>query len=177
MAGELQFPYVTGKTVYFLIRNSVGSIWNGAAFEAYSTGSFTNYDIAATEQGTASGYYTGTFPATSLGTYFVTAKEQAGGSPAETDQDVGYGSVQWSGTAILTANTLADAILKRDFSTITGEAQRSVINALRKLINKFDLVTNTPNLTVFKEDDVTEAYQQTVTTSTTASPVTGLDTV
>lgn len=33
MAGEMQFPYVTAKTVYFLIRNSVGSIWNGAAFD------------------------------------------------------------------------------------------------------------------------------------------------
>lgn len=100
MASELQTDYLTGKTVYFLLRNSTGSIWNGAAFEAYATLNYATYDILATEQGTASGYYTANMPAVAAGVYYVVAKEQAGGAPAETDITVGTGRIEWDGAAV-----------------------------------------------------------------------------
>ena len=68
------------------------------------------------------------------------------------------------------------AYLKVDQSGVTGEATRSPINASRKLTNKWDMVTNSGYLTVFKEDDSTEAYKQAVTTLSGALPVTSLDT-
>lgn len=68
------------------------------------------------------------------------------------------------------------AYLKVDQSGVTGEATRSPINASRKLTNKWDMVTNSGYLTVFKEDDATEAYKQAVTTLSGAPPVTSLDT-
>jgi len=98
MANELQTDYITGRTVYFLLRNSTGSVWNGAAFETYVTANYTTYDIAATEQGTASGYFQGNMPSLDPGIYYITAKERAGGAPAETDITVGTGVVQWNGS-------------------------------------------------------------------------------
>lgn len=102
MAAEIQFDSVSGRNCYVQVRNSVGQIWNtaGAAFEAYATGSIADYDIAATEQGTASGIYTASMPAAAAGVYTVVAKERSGGAPAEADVTVGVGEIAWSGTAV-----------------------------------------------------------------------------
>lgn len=70
---------------------------------------------------------------------------------------------------IPTANDNADALLKRDWTTITGEAARSVLNALRKLRNKVSF-NGTDTLTVTKEDDTTTAYTQAVTVDDTQDP-------
>ncbi len=67
-------------------------------------------------------------------------------------------------------------ILKADFSGVTGEAARSLINANRKLIDKWDTTTNSGKLTVFKEDDTTQAYTQNLTTQSGANPIVSLKT-
>lgn len=69
---------------------------------------------------------------------------------------------------------LIDALLKRDLTAVTGEAARSPLNALRKLMNKWSITGAT--LTIFKEDDTTSAYTQAITTSAGADPIVGLDT-
>ncbi len=68
---------------------------------------------------------------------------------------------------------IADALLKRDWTAVTGEAARSVLNALRFLRNKWSVASGT--LTVTKEDDTTSAWTGTVTTDSGAEPVTGVD--
>lgn len=68
---------------------------------------------------------------------------------------------------------IVDALLKRDFAAITGEAARSMINALRFLRNKWSLSGAT--LTVTKEDDAATAWTSTVTTSGAAQPITSND--
>jgi hypothetical protein len=75
--------------------------------------------------------------------------------------------------ALPTATENADALLKRDWTSVTGEASRSVLNALRFLRNKWSLSGTT--LTVTKEDDSTSAYTATVTTDAAAEPITGSD--
>lgn len=75
--------------------------------------------------------------------------------------------------ALPTANANADALLKRDWTTITGEAARSVLNALRFLRNKWSISGTT--LTVTKEDDATAAWTATVSTDAAADPITGND--
>ena len=108
MAAELQAIATTGRTVYFLIRNSTGSIWNGTAFEAYVTASYGNYDVVAPEQGTASGFYTAAFPtAITAGSYSIVAKIQSGGSPAEGDVTAAEGNFDWTGTAPTTLSDTA----------------------------------------------------------------------
>lgn len=98
MAGIIDLGGVTGKTIYFIVRNSSGQVWNGAAFEIFNASNWATYDIAATEQGT-SGYYSATFPATiTAGKYTIVAHRQVGGSPATTDPVFGVGIYYWNGT-------------------------------------------------------------------------------
>lgn len=71
-----------------------------------------------------------------------------------------------------TALQNADALLKRDWTAVTGEASRSVLNALRFLRNKWTIATGT--LTVTKENDTTAAWTGTVTTAPN-DPVNSID--
>lgn len=134
----MQTDYLAGKTVYFLLRNATGSIWNGAAFEAYVTANYTTYDIAGVEQGTASGYYVGTMPAASAGVYYSVAKEQIGGAPAETDITVGTGSIQWDGTSVLSLSGVPTAtqITAIAAGVLAGtiETGRTLVEALRLIL-------------------------------------------
>ena len=70
-------------------------------------------------------------------------------------------------------NEIADAILKRDWALVTGEASRSILNALRFLRNKWSITSSI--LTVTKEDDVSIAWASNVSSDGAASPVTGSD--
>jgi len=100
MAQEVQIPYgITGQTLYFRVYNSVSQIYNGTSFETYSSGQYADYVRTATEQG-ASGIYVGDMPAVSAGVYGVVALLQAGGSPAESDEIVSEGSIDWTGTEV-----------------------------------------------------------------------------
>lgn len=69
--------------------------------------------------------------------------------------------------------SIADAVLKRDWTAVTGEAARSMLNALRFLRNKWSVAGVT--LTITKEDDVTSAWTSALTTDATAAPVTSSD--
>lgn len=86
-----------------------------------------------------------------------------------------HGSDVYVGT-IDQASILAivDSLLKRDMSAISGEAARSLLNAIRKLMNKWSILGTT--LTVTKEDDSTPAFTQTITVSPGADPISGLET-
>jgi len=79
---------------------------------------------------------------------------------------------QISYTAPPSAVAIADAILKRDFSAVSGEAARSMLNALRFSRNKWAIVGGV--LTVYKENDSTVAWTAPVTT-TAGDPVSGVD--
>lgn len=102
MAAELQVVNNSGTATYALVRNAVGQIWNGVAFEAYVTANYANYPINLTEQGSASGYFTGSFPSTTAGVYGIVYKTRAGGSPAESDATIAIeDAFQWSGIAVV----------------------------------------------------------------------------
>lgn len=73
--------------------------------------------------------------------------------------------------ALPTATENADALLKRDWNSVTGEASRSVLNALRFIRNKFSTSVTPGSVTIYKEDDTTVAYTKTVTTDATANPI------
>lgn len=112
MANEIQLAHnATGRTIYALIRNSTGSVWQTttSTFVTYATANLANYDIALTEQGTASRYYAGDMPALAAGVYSVSAFDRSGGAPAEGDTLVGVEDIEWSGTAVVTTSALATA--------------------------------------------------------------------
>ena len=58
----------------------------------------------------------------------------------------------------------------------SGLSGRNVVNAARKLTNKWDLSAVSGYLRVYQEDDVTVAYDQAVTSASGADPITSLDT-
>ena len=68
-------------------------------------------------------------------------------------------------------NAIADTLLRRDWTVVTGEASASVLNALRSIRNKWTLSAG-GTLTVYKEDN-TVAWTRNVTTDANALPVTG----
>lgn len=76
-------------------------------------------------------------------------------------------------TTLPTAVQNADALLKRDWTAVTGEAARSVLNALRFIRNKWSITGNT--LTVTKEDDLATAWTAATTSDAGADPITGSD--
>jgi hypothetical protein len=70
-------------------------------------------------------------------------------------------------------NEQVDALLVRDMSSVSGEAARSPLNALRFLRNKWAISGGT--LTVYEEDDTTSAWTAALTTNAAADPVTVSD--
>lgn len=76
-----------------------------------------------------------------------------------------------SGITVPTAIQNADALLKRDWTGITGEASYSTLNALRFLRNKW--VVSGTGLNVFKEDGSTLAWAGVVSVDPTAEPIVG----
>lgn len=106
----------------------------------------------------------------------ITAKKVAmhfRAAPAEAHAGVPVVNTAYMDGASGAGNAAADALLKRDWTSVTGEAARSVLNALRFLRNKWTLTSTT--LSVKKEDDATEAWAGTVSTDASADPITGND--
>lgn len=113
MASEIHISYTTGRTLYFHVRSRTGTIWNTSgtgAFETYQTSAISSYKISATEQGTASQFYAGSFPtAIPAGTYSIVAKLQMSGSPQESDPTIAMGNQEWNGTATTPLSDLASS--------------------------------------------------------------------
>jgi hypothetical protein len=99
MANELLINYPTGATLYALLFDATGQVWNGSAFAAPGSAAWTDYDIAMTEVATATGLYRGSMPAEAAGSYSFIVRKQAGGAPAVGDIAVGAGEIRWTGTA------------------------------------------------------------------------------
>lgn len=122
----------TGANLYALIRDDDGKVADVAvdnAFEAFADASLGDYDLAGTEQGTASRCYAFTFPSwIAAGTYKVDIFEQAGGAPAVTDDLVGSGIIEWDGSAIVSQAAKLIAIAG-DVENLDGAAMRGTDGA------------------------------------------------
>ena len=99
MANELVISHPTGATLYALLFDATGNVWNGSAFTAPGSAAWTDYDIAMTEVATATGVYRASMPAAVAGVYGWVVRKQAGGTPAVGDIAVGVGRIEWNGTA------------------------------------------------------------------------------
>jgi hypothetical protein len=75
--------------------------------------------------------------------------------------------------SIPTATENADALLNRDMSAVSDTTARSPLNALRQLRNK--VATAEGTMTVYKEDDATEAWIAALTTDASAEAITVVD--
>lgn len=119
MANELVINYPTGNTLYALLYDATGNVWNGSAFAAPGSANWLDYDIAMTEVATATGIYRASMPAAVAGVYGWTVRKQAGANPAVTDIAVGAGRIEWSGTAEVTLTSRATQTSVDDVPTVT----------------------------------------------------------
>jgi hypothetical protein len=92
---------------------------------------------------------------------------------AKTDQlTFTAGKVDANATTTITGadmNAMADALLKRDWNSVTGEAQYSALNAFRMLRNAWNTAGGT--LTVKKEDGAATAWTRSLGTDPAAQPI------
>lgn len=65
-------------------------------------------------------------------------------------------------------NAVADTMLTRDWTLVSGEAQRSALNAFRTLRNR---VTTSGFITTYKEDNVTAAWTGSLAFDINAQPI------
>jgi hypothetical protein len=63
-------------------------------------------------------------------------------------------------------------VLTRDWSSVSGEAARSLLNAARTLRNRVVIADGV--ISVYKEDGTTVAYTLTATTDGAATPIVGI---
>jgi hypothetical protein len=85
-------------------------VWNTntSKLESYLTANLSQYAISMTEQGTASAWYYAAAPANlQQGSYIVTVFQRAGGSPAEGDQRIATGTLEWNGGYVIPLQDLA----------------------------------------------------------------------
>jgi hypothetical protein len=147
MAREIRGVSPSG-TLYARIMNSAGLWWNGTTFEAYTAANWANYDVAMTEQGD-SDLYVADFPAgiTAGGDYEYFVHQQAGGSPAEGDDIINTGRVEWGGTSVVTPATgsmtgaewltylIGRGFVRTDKNT---EIFRATVDAIQEMRRLFD---------------------------------------
>lgn len=176
MANEIRLDVDTGNTYYVRIYNTANQVWNGASFVSISSAVWVNTAVSCSEAVASSGIYLATFPVgiVTAGNYHWIAYLREGGSPAVTDAKVAGGLIVWTGTAESDVQTeSAKKLLTIDWTTITGEASRSVLNALRRLRNK--TARSGTVGTVYKEDDATSAWTVALATDANAQPIITVD--
>ena len=104
MANEIRATYDTGTTLYALVFNAAGQVWQLTTntFVAYVPANIDNYDIVLSEIATNSAQYRGTFDSDiAAGIYSVVLFAQAGANPvAADDQRIGdTGKMIWDSSA------------------------------------------------------------------------------
>lgn len=99
MAAYIKTQYVSGVTMYAIIRNASNQVWNGSTFESFNASNYASYDVALAEQGNT-GYYVVEFPSgipasTSKYSFSLHVTES---SPAHGDAGITNGEIGWDGT-------------------------------------------------------------------------------
>lgn len=185
--------YGAASTIYFMLGDATTDVFETAA--TYAAG-----DVKISLDGGAPGNTTNGFTHVGGGMYalaLVAAELQAaqvgiviadqdgpvwdpiailidtyGNASAQHEFDLDAANVTIGGVSTAGGQAVADAILIRDWTSVTGEAARSMLNALRLLRNRW-LITASA-MVVYEEDDVTQAWTANVTT-TQNDPVSEID--
>lgn len=101
MAAPIEVVSQSGQTLYAVVHNTTGQLWNGTTFETFTAGHWSSYATSLVEQasgGTGTGYYIGAFPsAIGSGKYSIVLY-QSGGSPTLGDVAIGSSQIYWNGS-------------------------------------------------------------------------------
>ena len=143
MSNELKCQDQTGVTVYAVVYNGAGQVWNVAGgsantFTTPASASWANYVVSMAEQGTA-GFYLGNFPTgiNAAGQYWIYVYEEQGGSAAVSDNLIQNGTriLLWSGTAeVAPIPTIVAAAIMATVVEPLGATNQTVEQALRDIL-------------------------------------------
>lgn len=97
MSAIIECVSLTGRTLYAVVHNSSGQLWNtsGSAFENFNSAHWANYVTSLTEQ-TATGYYTAAFPSAIPAGKYTEVYYQGTGTVG--DVVIGSSQIYWNGT-------------------------------------------------------------------------------
>ena len=98
MAKELHAYTTTGWTLYVILINSTGQVYNGSTFVTIAPANWATYDIAMTEA--TAGIYQADMPGVAADTYSYAVYRRLGGAPAITDTLITSTSIEWNGTGV-----------------------------------------------------------------------------
>ena len=102
-----------------------------------------------------------------VGNIYIAEINHASASPPWQAREFQWGETEGDGLA-----EIGEAVLIRNWLTITKEIpERSLLQAARFLRNKFSTTANPGKVRVYKEDDVTPAYDKPITTDPAADPI------
>lgn len=111
------------------------------------------------------------------GQIYIAQVTNSGAVPESQEREFQFGGVEGAqfSTATTDLNLAADAILVRDWTSVSGTPpDRCTLQALRRLRNKWAVTAGTPpTLDVYEEDDTTIAFSTDLDTDPTGEPVTG----
>jgi len=80
---QISYPQIS-NTIYVVVRNTAGKVWNGSSFETWADGSIGNYDLPCTYKG--GNLYSVDFPAgIARGYYTIQVVIQSGGTSSTSD--------------------------------------------------------------------------------------------
>lgn len=134
MANELRTIDTSGKTVYAVITNTAGQIWNAAtpAFETITLANWANYGVTLAEQATC-GIYFGTFPAgiATQGRFSVYMYEQKAGAAVPADTVIATGPIDWTGTYALNLSVARIDLTQLVPTSNTAQTVGDSLNAAR----------------------------------------------
>lgn len=102
-----------------------------------------------------------------VGNIYIAVINHSSASPPWQAREFQWGEQQGDGL-----DAIADRVLNRDWTQLAEEVKsRTLLQAARFLRNKFSTTANPGNVTVYEEDDATEAYRKTVVTDAAAVPI------
>ncbi len=173
----------TGRALYAILFDSIGYCYSGVEFVSPVNDQWNDYAIPLNEP--LNGAYQAEMPLVRPGLYSYAVYEQVNETPEKYDPLRGNGWLAWNGraevvpaeqdsvSALPTANEIADAMLLRDWTVITGTVpDRSTLNALRFMRNRW--IAEGSILTVHEEDDSTPAWTAHLGTNAMATPIIGV---
>ena len=112
---EIQAQYNTGSTLYAVVLNTSGYIWNSSVFVTPVASSWATYVINLIEKDTT-GLYEGDFPSIAYGVYGVACYVKASsGVPVPSDYFLGSSNFQWGGTSELGLSDITQVTNKFKF--------------------------------------------------------------
>jgi hypothetical protein len=101
MANEIITVYQPTKTLYYIIVDNDGLVWDGNTFVSIDSDNWGDYNLPLSENGTSTGVYIGDFSTaiTSESIYNIVIYNQEGGVAAVSDSPpIALGQINWDGT-------------------------------------------------------------------------------